>query len=127
VSGVNSDAIRALHAEGLTGREIAKELGISASTVSRALASEQGRPAENAVDALVVSLGELDPDRLARVEALRALSRKLDWSGSASTGSAALATAALVREFRLTLDELKPGQAERWDMVTALLAGDNDG
>jgi transcriptional regulator with XRE-family HTH domain len=123
---VDANAIRALLSEGLSQRQIADRFGVSPSTVSRALAADAARPAENAVDALVESLGELDPDRQARVEAAKALARKLDWSGSASTGSAALATAALVREFRLTLDELKPGMTEAWDVVGRLLAGEAD-
>lgn len=124
---MDTNAIRALLSEGLSQRQVAERFGVSPSTISRALAADQARPAEHAVDALVESLGELDPDRLVRVEALRAIARKLDWSGTASTGSAALATASLVREFRGALDELKPGQAERWDMVTRLLAGENGG
>jgi transcriptional regulator with XRE-family HTH domain len=120
---VDVNAIRALREEGLSQRDIADRLGVNASTVSRALAADLDRQAERAVDRLVESLGELDADRLARVEALRTLAAKLDWARQAGTGSAAMAAASIAREFRSLLDELRPGQTERWDAITRLLSG----
>jgi transcriptional regulator with XRE-family HTH domain len=104
--------LRALLREGLTQAQAAERLGVSASTVSRALAedwdSDAFRPAQAAVDVFVASLGdELAPDVAARVEALRGLARKLDWTGQATTGTAAMAAASLAKEYRALLDELQ--------------------
>lgn len=123
------DRVRALLAEGLTQKAAAKRLGVSASTVSRALAenrTEEGhRPAQDAVDAFVASLGaEIAPDVAARIEALRALAAKLDWTGRASTGTAAMAASSLAREYRSLLDELKRS-ASFDELREALLAGDD--
>lgn len=104
--------IQALQAKGLSQKNVAARLGVSASTVSRVLADrrdEDGfRPAQDAVDAFVASLGpKLAPDVSARVEALRSIARKLDWTGRAHTGTAAMACSSLAKEFRNLLDELK--------------------
>ena len=83
---------------------------MSASTVSRTLTdhrSDDGNhPAQDAVDVFVESLGaKLEPSTLARVEALRALAAKLDWSRQVGTGTAAMAASSLAKEFRSLLDE----------------------
>ncbi|MGA2455591.1 MAG: helix-turn-helix domain-containing protein [Solirubrobacteraceae bacterium] len=121
--------IVAMVGEGRTQAQAARALGVSPSTVSRALADrrEAGvhRATGDAVDAFVRSLGpELTPDVLARVEALRALAAKLDWATRASTGTAAMAAASLAREYRSLLDELR--QASSFDELreALLAAGD---
>jgi DNA-binding LacI/PurR family transcriptional regulator len=121
--------ILALLAEGSSQAQAAKALGVSSSTVSRVLADrhEDGvhRAAQDAVDAFVASLGrELTPDVLARVEALRALASKLDWTTRATTGTAAMAASSLAREYRSLLDELKQG-ASFDELRAALLAADD--
>lgn len=98
--------------EGRTQAQTAKALGVSPSTVSRVLADrrEEGehRRAQVAVDEFVRSLGpELTPEVRARVEGLRALANKLDWTTRATTGTAAMAASSLAREYRSLLDELK--------------------
>lgn len=72
------------------------------------------------------SLGsELAPDIAPRVEALRGLAAKIDWSTGANTGTAALAVASLTKEFRALLDELR--QSASFDELReALLASGND-
>ena len=122
--------ILALLAEGRSQLEAARALGVSTSTVSRILADRrQGDvhgPALIAVDAFVTSLGpELTPDVAARVEALRALAAKLDWSTAATTGTAAMAAASLAKEFRSLLDELKASTSFD-ELREALLAPDGD-
>jgi len=105
--------IERLLGEGLTQREVAERLGVSPSTVSRILADarrvgEDATPAMDAVNVFVGSLGdELAPDVAARVEALRALAAKLDWSRTATSGTAAMAAASLAKEYRQLLDELR--------------------
>lgn len=105
--------IGALLTDGLTQKEVAERLGVAPSTVSRVLANArrsggEGTPAMDAVNAFVDSLGdELAPDVAARVEALRALAAKLDWSRTATTGTAAMAAASLAKEYRQLLDELQ--------------------
>lgn len=121
--------VQALRAQGLTQKQAAERLGVSTSTVSRVLADNRDadgfRPAQDAVDVFVVSLGEpLAADVAARVEALRSLARKLDWTGRASTGTAAIAASSLAREFRNLLDELKRS-ASFEELREALLAGDD--
>ncbi len=60
------------------------------------------------MDEFVRSLGpELTPEVRARVEGLRALANKLDWTTRATTGTAAMAASSLAREYRSLLDELK--------------------
>lgn len=116
-------------AEGRTQAQVARALGKSASTVSRVLAEhrqnggERGA-AQDAVDVFVKSLGpELTPDVLARVEGLRALANKLDWTTRATTGTAAMAASSLAREYRSLLDELR--QSASFDELReALLARD---
>jgi hypothetical protein len=81
--------------------------------------------AERAVEALTAALGELDEERLARVEAARAVARQLDHNSHARTGSAGMATAALAREFRAILDELMQRQRDAdWDGLVARLTDD---
>lgn len=121
--------VQALQAAGLSQKQAADRLRVSPSTVSRVLAdhreSESFRPAQDAVDAFVASLGEtLAPDVGARVEALRSIALKLDWTGRASTGTAAMAASSLAREFRSLLDELKRS-ASFDELREALLAGDD--
>jgi hypothetical protein len=120
--------IRALLDGGLTQKAAAERLGVSPSTVSRVLAEQRRadvpcRPAQDAVDRFVASLGTgLAPDVAARVEALRSIARKLDWTGVATTGTAAMAASSLAKEFRNLLDELR--QAASFDeLKQALLAG----
>jgi len=114
--------------EGRSQAQAARALGVSPSTVSRVLADrrEEGahRAAQDAVDAFVRSLGpELTADVLARVEGLRALANKLDWTTRATTGTAAMAASSLAREYRSLLDELR--QSSSFDELRqALLAGD---
>jgi transcriptional regulator with XRE-family HTH domain len=91
--------------EGRTQAQAARALGVSASTVSRVLADRrvagEHRAAQDAVDAFVRSLGpELTPDVRVRVEGLRALANKLDWTTRATTGTAAMAASSLAREYR---------------------------
>jgi transcriptional regulator with XRE-family HTH domain len=121
--------ITALIAGGSSQKAAAKRLGVSESTVSRVLAEHRGdggpTPAADAVDAFAASLAVLEPADEARLEALRSLARKLDWSSGASTGSAALAVPALTREFRSLLDELRRS-ASFDELREALLAGDDD-
>jgi transcriptional regulator with XRE-family HTH domain len=122
--------IRAELAKGKTQKQAAKTVGVSPSTVGRTLANhrvEDGhRPAQDAVDVFVASLGaELAPDVAARVEALRGLARKLDWTGQAKTGTAAMAASSLAREYRSLLDELR--QSASFDELREeLLARDDD-
>jgi hypothetical protein len=104
--------IVAMVGEGRTQAQAARALGVSASTVSRVLAErrEEGahRATQDAVDAFVKSLGpELDAETRARVEGLRAIAAKLDWSVRATTGTAAMAASSLAREYRSLLDELR--------------------
>jgi len=124
-----NEKIRALLAEGLTQKQAAERLGVSASTVSRVLADHRDveglRPAGDAVDAFVCSLGSLSPDTAARVEALRTIARKLDWASGASTGTAAMAAAQLAKEFRALLDELT--QVAEFDELRLALLADDDG
>jgi hypothetical protein len=122
--------ITALLADGVTSqKEAAAVLGVSESTVSRTLADHQRveghRPAQDAVDRFAESLGtSLAPDVAAKLEALRAIARKLDWSGSARTGTAAMAASSLSKEFRVLLDDL--GRTSSFDELrAALLAGDD--
>ena len=122
--------IIALLADGMTQVEAARELGVSTSTVSRILADQREEgdhgAALDAVDAFVASLGpELTPDVLARVEALRALAAKLDWTTRATTGTAAMAASSLAREYRSLLDELK--QSASFDELRAALLAADDG
>jgi transcriptional regulator with XRE-family HTH domain len=122
--------VLALQAAGLNQKQIAAELGVSESTVSRTLQDHQAgndlRPAQAAVDAFVESLGvELAPAVAARVEALRTLAAKLDWAHSASTGTAAMAAAGVAKEFRALLDELQAVSSFD-ELRAALLAGDDD-
>lgn len=122
-------SILALQAEGLAQTQIAERLGVSASTVTRDLADHREasdlRPAQDAVDAFVVSLGEkLAPDVAARVEALRSLAAKLDWATQASTGTAAMAAASLAKEYRALLDELQA--VSNFDELRAALLTDDD-
>lgn len=123
--------IEALLAQGKSQAAAARELGVSASTVSRLLADRRragadgSGPAMAAVDAFVASLGsELAPDVRPRVEALRGLAAKIDWSRGASSGTAALAVASLSKEFRSLLDELR-ASASFDELREALLAGDD--
>ena len=121
--------VSALLAGGLSQKEAAERVGVSASTVSRLLADHRGdeshRPAQDAVDAFVVSLGDdLDPDVAARVEALRALAVKLDWTGRANTGTAAMAASSLAKEFRSLLDELQ--RTASFDELKEALLADGD-
>jgi predicted transcriptional regulator len=119
--------IEALLSEGLTQSQIAKQLGVSKTTVSRVLAEHRAehKPALEAVDAFVRSLGsELAPDVLARVEALRGLACKIDWASGANTGAAALAVSSLTKEYRCLLDELRTS-ASFDDLRRALLADDD--
>lgn len=82
--------------------------------------------AERAVNALVDAL-EADPDRLARLEAARAVARQLDRCGNAKTGTAGMATAALAREFRAILDELAQRQHDaEWQGLVERLTGDDN-
>jgi len=121
-------SIVAMVGEGRSQAQAAKALGVSASTVSRVLADrreEDGhRPAQAAVDVFVRSLGpELTPEVLVRVEGLRALANKLDWTTRATTGTAAMAASSLAREFRSMIDELR--QSASFDELReALLAAD---
>jgi transcriptional regulator with XRE-family HTH domain len=122
--------IQALLGQGMTQKQAAGELGVSESTVSRTLADRldvgASGPAQSAVDLFVVSLGaSLPPDVAARVEALRALAAKLDWTRRATTGTAAMAASSLAKEFRSLLDELQ--QSTSFDELReALLAGADD-
>jgi hypothetical protein len=114
----------------MTQKQAAGELGVSESTVSRTLADRLdiggSGPAQSAVDLFVASLGaSLAPDVAARVEALRALAAKLDWTRRATTGTAAMAASSLAKEFRSLLDELR--QSTSFDELReALLAGADD-
>ena len=115
--------------EGFSQAQAAKELGVSASTVSRVLADHRSndghRPAQDAVDVFVASLGaELTPDVLARVEGLRALACKLDWVTGATTGTAAMAASSLAREYRSLLDELR--RTASFDELREALLADDD-
>jgi transcriptional regulator with XRE-family HTH domain len=129
----NSDRhnqIAALLSEGLTQKQVAKQLGLSPSTVSRVLADHRvddgHHPAMDSVDAFVKSLGvALAPDVLARVEALRALAAKLDWASTAQTGTAAMAASSLAKEYRNLLDELR-SSASFDELREALLRDDDD-
>jgi len=123
-------SIVALKAEGRSQKQIAAQLGVSESTVTRTLQDHQAgsglRPAQDAVDVFVQSLGaELAPDVAARVEALGTLAAKLDWARSASTGTAAMAAAGVAKEFRQLLDELQAVSSFD-ELRLALLAGDDD-
>jgi len=122
------ERVLALRGEGLTQEAIAAQLGISRSAVRRVLAAESDsapRPAMDAVEEFVLSLGVLSPEVAARVAALRSLAAKLDWAQSAQTGAAAMAAASLTKEYRNLLDELR--QSASWDELReALLAGDSD-
>jgi predicted transcriptional regulator len=83
--------ITALLSEGLTQSQAAKQLGVSKTTVSRVLAEHHAehRPAQEAVDVFVASLGStLAPEVLARVEALRGLACKIDWASGAISATA---------------------------------------
>jgi transcriptional regulator with XRE-family HTH domain len=127
---ITIDRVRLLLAEGLNQNQVAKRLGTSPSTISRLLADHRDddgyRPAQDAVDAFVRSLGpELAPDVAARVEALRGLARKLDWTGRANTGTAAMAASSLAREYRNLLDELRVSSSFD-ELREALLASDDD-
>jgi predicted transcriptional regulator len=120
--------VMALLGEGLAQNQIAERLGVSPSTVSRVVAEHRWdgefRPAQDAVDVFVASLGdELAPDVAARVEALRSLAAKLDWARQATTGTAAMASASIAKEYRSLLDELR--QVRSFDALRqALLAPD---
>ncbi len=121
--------IVAMVGEGRTQAQAARALGVSPSTVSRALADrrEAGvhRATQDAVDAFVRSLGpELTPDVLARIEGLRAIASKLDWSVRASTGTAAMAASSLAREYRSLLDELR--QSASFDELREALLAHGD-
>jgi transcriptional regulator with XRE-family HTH domain len=126
-----SGRIEALLGQGLTQKQAAAELGVAESTVSRTLAGQRNvttgfRPAQDAVDAFVTSLGgSLAPDVSAHVEALRALAVKLDWTGRANTGTAAMAASSLAKEYRALLDELR--QSTSFDALREALlrAGDD--
>ena len=124
---ISYEQIQALLSEGLTQTQIAEQLGSSTSTVSRIVSEHVGdQPAQAAVDAFVRSLGPaLTPDVLARVEGLRAIARKLDWTGQARTGAAAMAASSLAKEFRVLLDELRRS-ASFDELREALLADDDD-
>ena len=79
--------IKALLAKGQTQAQAAKQLGVSASTVSRTLTDHRGddgnHPAQDAVDVFVESLGaKLAPATLARVEALQSAWPR-SWTGLA--------------------------------------------
>lgn len=93
-----------LAADGVSQSEIARLLGVSQPTVSRMLAGAQADAATTpgamtqAVDRLVASLGDLDPEAALRAQALRVTAQKFDWASAASTGAAAAATASLMRE-----------------------------
>ena len=122
-------SILALKAEGLSQKQIAERLGVSASTVTRTLQDHEAggdlRPAQDAVDAFVASLGaELAPGVVARVEALLTSRSKLDWARSASTGTAAMAAAGVAKEFRALLDELQA--VSSFDELRAALLADDD-
>lgn len=119
----------ALKAEGVAQKEIAARLGVSPSTVTRTLqdhhAAADLRPAQIAVDAFVRSLGaELAPGVAARVEALRTLAAKLDWASGANTGTAAVASAGVAKEYRALLDELQA--VSSFDELRAALLADDD-
>jgi DNA-binding transcriptional regulator LsrR (DeoR family) len=126
----NIERVRALAADGFTQTEIAAELGISQSRVSRLLtgagqAAVENGPAVRAVNRVARSLGKVSPDVAARVELARALAQKLDWTTAANTGSAALAASSVAKELRALLDELR--QSASFDELReALLASDDD-
>lgn len=122
--------IQALLDEGLSQKQAAQRLGISESRVSRILTRERSVAAGNgaalrAVDRIAESLGDMTADQQARVEAARALARKIDWSAAANTGAAAMAAASLVRELRSLLDELRA--ASSFDELRQALLADHDG
>jgi transcriptional regulator with XRE-family HTH domain len=124
------ERIKALLAQGKSQAQAAKALGVSTSTVSRTLADHRGddgrHPAMDAVDTFVASLGkDLAPDVLPRVEALRGLAAKIDWSRSASSAGAALAVSSLTKEFRSLLDELRASSSFD-ELREALLRADDD-
>ena len=115
--------------EGLSQVQVSKRLGVSTSTVSRALAGNRGqdghRAAQDAVDAFVRSLGsDPAPEVLARVEALRGLATKIDWASGANTGAAAMAVSSLTKEYRSLLDELRTSAS--FDELRRALLDDGD-
>lgn len=124
------ERIAALMAKGLNQAQVAKKLGVSPQTISRTLRdyrAEPGqRPTQDAVDVFVASLGDaLAPDVAARVAGLRNLAKQLDWCAGAGTGTAAMATASLNKEYEAMLEKLK--QMASFDALTeALLAAGDD-
>jgi transcriptional regulator with XRE-family HTH domain len=123
---VDRERVEALLSEGFSQAQVAQQLGVHPSTVSRALADfhdadGQGRT-QDAVDMFVESLGSgLAPDVVARVAALYNIAGQLDWASGAGTGTAAMATAALNVQFCSLLDELKQS-ASLDELREALLA-----
>ena len=121
--------IVAMVAEGRTQAQAARALGVSPSTACRVLADhrQEGkhRATQDAVEAFVLSLGpELTADVRCRLEGLRVLAIQLDWSARATTGTAAMATSPLVREYGRLIDELR--QSASFDELReALLAHDD--
>jgi predicted transcriptional regulator len=125
---ISHERITALLEEGLTQSQVAEQLGVSKSAVSRIVLEHRGehRPAQEAVDVFVRSLGsDLAPEVLARVEALRGLATKIDWASGANTGAAAMAVSSLTKEYRVLLDELRRS-ASFDELREALLRDDDD-
>jgi transcriptional regulator with XRE-family HTH domain len=121
------ERIAALMAKGLNQAQVAKRLGVSPQTISRTLRDHRAeRPTQDAVDVFVASLGDaLAPDVAARVAGLRNLAKQLDWCAGAGTGTAAMATASLNKEYESMLEKLK--QMASFDALTeALLAAGDD-
>lgn len=131
MTGDITSRVFALRARGLTQQEIADATGVSRSTVSRILAA--GEPAEagpgpraEEVEAIARALGSVDEATRARLGLARSLAAKMDQTLDQRTAASAVAMANLARQYRDSLDELKPMASDDMAVLVAALRGDPD-
>lgn len=84
----SSRDVRAFMAEGHTQLEAAEHFGLHRSKIQRLLkAGEDDRgPVERSVDLLIRKWGDLDEERQARADLIRAMAATVDWARSVGTG-----------------------------------------
>ncbi len=124
--------VQQMRSRGCTQQDIADKLGTSRSTVSRILAagpavSLEAGPRLLEVDAIAKALGTVDEAVRARIGLARSIADKLDQVREQRTAASAVATANLARQYRDTLDELRPiKNSETQAIVEALRSGGPD-
>ena len=121
-----------LRTQGWTMQQVADELGVSRSTISRVL--QAGPPSPQVpglrlleTRALAESLDTTSAATKARLGLVLTLAAKLDQAEAQSTAASAVAVANLTAQYRATLTELAPQDGGSFERLVAALTGDMDG